>query len=48
MFVDVARNDLMIMLNEVFTLIPQIMPVCISVLSVKVAIKWLKSEILGI
>lgn len=48
MFTDIAREDLMLMLDAVFTLLPQVMPVCISVLSVKVAVKWLKSEILGI
>lgn len=48
MFTDVASNDLMIMLNNVFTLVPILMPVCLSLLGLKVAVKWLKEVILGI
>lgn len=48
MFTNVASNDLMIMLNNVFTLIPVVMPVCLSLIGLKVAVKWLKEVILGI
>ncbi len=48
MFTDIASNDLMIMLNNVFTLVPVVMPVCLSIMGLKVALKWLKEFILGI
>jgi hypothetical protein len=49
MFVNIAANDFVIIWNDIATnLIPKVMPVCISVVSIKVAVKWLKSELLGI
>ena len=48
MFVNVAANDVLTIWNEIVQLLPKIMPVCISVISIKVALKWLKSQLLGI
>jgi len=48
MFTDVASGDLMIMLNNVFSLIPVVMPACLSFMGLKLALKWLKEFIYGI
>lgn len=48
MFVNIASNDVIIIWNEIIYLISSIMPVCISVVALKVALKWLKGQLLGI